>query len=306
VRRGRRLAVVLLLLGAGLLLWPEAAPGPTGAWLREQGLEPRYANVAGCRVRYVRTGSGSPVLLLHGFASSIYTWNEILPSLARHHDVVALDLPGSGLSDQPADLTWRTLPAAVLGLMDRLAIPHAALVGNSLGGAVALTLALDHRERVDRLLLVDAAGYNLAAGKRPLALRLAGSRLGRVADFLPIRRFLVRASLRQVFHDPRFVTPDRVEEYLAPLARPGALAAARSLLASGDAGAEAFARRIGAVAVPTWIVWGSDDRWISPSDARRFEAEIHGSRLTMLDACGHVPQEECPAAFLAATVSFWN
>ena len=304
--RGRALLLAAVLLVAGLLLWPEAPPGPTGAWLEAEGLKPRVETVAGLRVRYVRAGSGPAVVLVHGFASSIYTWKDVIPELARSHDVVALDLPGFGASDQPADLRWAALPEAVLGLTNRLGIPRVSLVGNSLGGAVALMLALDHRDRVERLVLVDSAGFNLAPADRPFVVRLAGSPAGRSVEWLPVRRLLVGLALRQVFHDDRLVTPERVEEYLAPMARPGALAALRSLTASQGRESAGFPRRIRDVAVPTLIVWGREDRWIPLDQGRRFEDAIPGSRLVVIDDCGHTPQEELPKAFLGAVAPFLN
>ena len=297
MKRARALLLVASLLLAVLLLWPEAPPGPTGAWLAAQGLEPRIETVAGARVRYVRTGAGPSLVLLHGFASSIYSWKDVIPELARTHDVVALDLPGFGASDQPRDLAWATLPRSVLGLMDALGIRRAALVGSSLGGAVGVVLALEHRDRVERLVLVDSAGYNLASADRPFVVRFAGSGAGRVLERLPLRRLLVRLGLRQVFHDDRLVSPERVEEYLAPMARPGALAALRSLSASQrDDLAASFAARIEDVAVPTLIVWGREDRWIPLEQGFRFEAAIRDSRLVVLPGCGHMPQEEQPEA----------
>ena len=306
MRRGRRrgLLLGLLALVAGLAAWPEAPPGPTGAWLRAEGLTPSFETVAGSRLGYVRTGSGPALVLLHGFASSIYTWKDVIPALARTHDVVALDLPGFGASDQPPGLSWEDLPRSVFGLMDRLGIPRASLVGNSLGGAVAVMLAVDRPDRVERLALVDSAGYNLDPADRPLLLRLVGSPVNGVVRALPVRRLLVRLALRQVFHDDRLVTPERVEEYLAPMARPGALAALRSLTASQGVGAADFARRIGDVAAPTLIVWGREDRWIPLEQGRRFEAAIRGSRLVVIDECGHMPQEERPEPFLEAVSPF--
>jgi pimeloyl-ACP methyl ester carboxylesterase len=304
VTRRRALGLLALLLAAAWLLRPEAPPAPSGAWLQALGLGARFQSVGGLRIRYVRKGAGPHLILIHGFASSIYTWKDVIADLSRDHDVVALDLPGFGASDQPRDLAFAALPRSVLGLMDALDIPKASLVGNSLGGATALAVALHQPGRVEALVLADAAGFNLAAADRPFFVRLAGSEVGRVLERLPVRRFLVQRALGQVFHDQGLVTPERVEEYLAPLARPDALAALRSLNASGDELAAFFVTHIADVAAPTLILWGSDDRWIPLQDGRRFEAAIRGSGLVVIPECGHMPQEEKPAAFLAAVRTF--
>jgi pimeloyl-ACP methyl ester carboxylesterase len=300
----RRALLLAAVLAGGWLLWPEPPPAPSGAWLKAADLEPRFQTLDGLRIRYVRKGAGPPLILIHGFASSIYTWKDVIPDLARDHDVVALDLPGFGGSDVPRGLSFPMLPRSVLGLMDALAIPKATLVGNSLGGATAVALALDQRERASGLVLVDSAGFNLAASRRPFFVRLAGSRAGRALELLPWRRFVVRRALLQVFHDDSRVTPERVEEYLTPLARPGVFAALRSLNDFGDDRASAFAERIQDVAVPTLIVWGSDDRWIPLEDGRRFEKAVRGARLVVIPDCGHMPQEERPDVFLATLRSF--
>jgi pimeloyl-ACP methyl ester carboxylesterase len=219
----------LLLLGVGTLLvvlafvLPDAKPGPTGGWLKAARLEPRFATVGGHRVRYVRAGSGSPVLLLHGFASSIYTWKDVLPALARDHDVVALDFPGFGESEQPSDLDGSRFPSLVLELLDQVGIQDTAIVGSSMGGATAVAVAATHPDRVTALVLIDSAGFNLAPEGRPWILRLAGSApAGALLERLHVRGLLVRIGLRQVFHDRSLVTPERFDEYLAPLLRPGA------------------------------------------------------------------------------------
>ena len=182
-RAARSGLAVLVLLGVGLLLWPEARPGPTGGWIAAAGLQERFATVDGLRVRYVEQGSGPAVVLLHGFASSIYTWKDVLPALARTGRVVALDFPGFGGSDRPPDLSFDMFPGVVLGLLDQLGIREAALVGNSMGGAVAVVIAARQPQRVSRLVLIDAAGYNTGPGQRPWIIDLASSRAaGTVLD----------------------------------------------------------------------------------------------------------------------------
>jgi pimeloyl-ACP methyl ester carboxylesterase len=293
----KRASIAALVLGlVALLLMPEAKPGPTGGWLKAAGLEPRFETIDGLRVRYVRAGSGPAVVLLHGLASSLYTWKDVLPALARDHDVIAPDLPGFGQSDQPPDLDGARYPGLVLGLMDRLGIEKAAIVGNSMGGAAAVGVAAAQPERVTALVLIDSAGFNLAPDERPWILRLVGSRpVGTVLERLPVRGRLVRIGLRQVFHEPSLVTKERFDEYLAPLARPGAMTSMRSLLLARAREAAAFPEQARRVRAPALVIWGREDRWIPVEQADLFVAAIKGSRQVILEQCGHVPQEERPA-----------
>ncbi len=292
--------LALVLVGVlALSFWPEAKAGPTGGWLKAADLEPRFETLSGLRVRYVRAGDGPAVVLLHGFASSIFTWKDVLPRLARNRTVVALDFPGFGESEQPPALDVGIYPGIVLGLMDCLGIARATLAGNSMGGAVATVLAARHPERVTALVLIDAAGFDRARSERPFLLRLAGTRAGgALFERLPVRGRLLRLGLRQVFHDPALVTDERFNEYLAPLLRPGALTSWRSLLASRASSPGMAATLASKVKAPTLVLWGRDDRWIPVEQADRVVAAIPGARKVVLEGCGHVPQEERPEEVL--------
>jgi pimeloyl-ACP methyl ester carboxylesterase len=241
-------------------------------------------------------------VLVHGFASSIYTWKDVLPALAQTHDVVALDLPGFGGSDIPRPLAGTIYPAVVFSVMDRLAIDRAALVGNSLGGSVAVAMAAERPERVTALVLIDSAGFNFGSGDRPPLLRLiAAPGVGPALEKVPVRRRLVAAGLAQVFHDDTLVTAERVDEYAVPMMRPGAAQAAADLLGSQGPPFPPVAARVRA---PTLVIWGREDSWIPVAHAERFTSAIPGSTAVILDACGHVPQEEKPAEVSALIARF--
>jgi pimeloyl-ACP methyl ester carboxylesterase len=285
--------------------WPEPPASATGAWLDAAGVTPRDTTIEGMRVRYVRSGAGPPVLLVHGIVSSIYTWRELLPVLARHHDVVAHDLPGFGASDQPANLSGEIYPNVLLRLMEQLAIPRAAIVGHSLGGAAACMFAAQHPERVERLVLIAPAGFNFAPQELPWLLRaVEWPPVGELLERLPVRRALLRVGLRQVVFDDALVTDELVEEYWAPLARTGAVASLRALLASRNAFAARFPDLAAQVRTPTLLVWGRADTWIPVAYAERFLAAIPGSRKLVLDRCGHLPQEERPEEVARTVLGF--
>jgi pimeloyl-ACP methyl ester carboxylesterase len=301
-----RLAVTLVLVGGlvGALVVHDRPPVPPGAWLATAGLEARYESVDGHGLRYVRAGSGPAIVLVHGFASSLYTWKDVIPALAVCHDVVALDLPGFGQSDQPADLSFEDFPRAVLGLMDRLGIGKAALVGNSMGGATAVIVAAERPERVDALVLIDAAGFNLGPSERPRMVSFAMSWAGSLLARLPGKRLVVEASLRQVFHDGSRVTPERLSEYLAAAERPGTFPAIRSLGASSGDRQAVVAQSLPRIQARALVLWGDDDRWIPIAHADRFVAAIPGARKVVIPACGHVPQEEKPEEVARLLLAF--
>ena len=302
MRRFGCLVALVLLLVAAWTVRTEPEIGPVGAWMSGAGVAPAFVDIGGTRVRYVRKGSGPAVVLIHGFASSIYTWKDVLPALAATHDVVAIDLPGFGGSDIPRPLDGSLYPSVVIAVMDRLGVTRAALVGNSLGGSIAVGVAAAHPDRVTGLVLIDSAGFNFAAGERPWLLRLiAAPGAGDVLDRVPVRRRLVEAGLKQVFFDDALVTAERIDEYAAPMARPGAARAASELL--GTPGPP-FAGVVARVKAPTLVIWGRDDTWIPVAHAERFTAAIPGATAVVLDSCGHVPEEEKPAEVSAHIARF--
>jgi pimeloyl-ACP methyl ester carboxylesterase len=140
---------------------------------------------------------------------------------------------------------------------------------------------------VSRLVLLDAAGFNLEPTARPGMVRLATSRLAPVLQLLPGKRLLVESGLRRVFADDSLVTAERVSEYLAPLQRAGSLESLRSLGASLDRAPPGLAEALRRIAAPTLVIWGEQDRWIPLAHADRFVAAIPGARKVVVPACGH-------------------
>jgi pimeloyl-ACP methyl ester carboxylesterase len=298
--------LVVLTVALVLLRAADRPPTTPDSWLEAAGLEARRAELGGVRVRYVRHGRpGSPaVVLLHGFGSSIYTWKEVIPGLGREHDVVALDLPGFGGSEQPSGLSFELYPRVVLGLMDRLALDRAALVGSSMGGAVAALVAADHPERVARLALLDAAGFNFRGGDVPAIIRVIAGPASPLLAALPGKRLAVEIALRQVFHDDAKITPERVSAYLAPALRPGSAAALRSLGASWTRRPDAVIAVLPRIRAPALVVWGREDRWVPVEHASRFAAAIPEARTAIIEECGHLPQEERPEEVIALLLAF--
>ena len=161
---------------------------------------------------------------------------------------------------------------------------------------MAVTIAAERPALVDRLVLVDAAGFNLQEKKRPWPVRVIRSApMAGLLDRMPLRRLLVEASLRQVFFDDALVTGERIDEYLEPVLRPAAPTAIRSLLASRSLHPDAVQKLLPKITAPALILWGREDEWIPVRDADRFAAALPGSRVVVLEGCGHMPQEEHPA-----------
>ncbi len=260
-----------------------------------------FIRVSGRRVRLLTVGQGRPVVLVHGFGSSAYTWRHLIPLLATRTHVAALDLPGYGASELPDEPHLDLLAEAVTGVLERIGQP-ACLVGSSLGGALAALVASQKPDLVERLVLIDSAGYRLQPAERPLPVRLAGGRFVALLSRLPLRRIATGWTLRRVFADPGLVTAGMVDEYAAPFFRPGAVDAQRRLL--GSETPDDVPRLLHSIRCPVLVVWGREDPWIPVEDAARFAADLADARVVVLDRCGHLPHEERPEELLAALEDF--
>jgi pimeloyl-ACP methyl ester carboxylesterase len=243
-------------------------------------------------------GDPAPLVLLHGTAASLHTWEGWSAALRGHKRVITFDLPGFGLTGPFAgqyprdDYRADTLARFTLDVLDALHVARFDIGGNSLGGEVAWRVAALAPQRVDRLVLVDATGYAFEPERVPLGLRIGRLPVfNRVAESLTPRP-VIEASLKDVYADPRRVTTALVDRYYELLLREGNRRALNLRLRQIDT--DLAPGRIQAVRAPTLILWGAQDHLVPPANAQHFQRDIPGSQLVMLPGLGHVPQEEGP------------
>jgi pimeloyl-ACP methyl ester carboxylesterase len=261
----------------------------------------RQVEIDGRPVNYVDIGSGErpPVVFVHGLGGQWQNWLENIPRAARERRVIALDLPGFGLSPMPrGEVTIPGYGRTVNALCDHLGIGVVELVGNSMGGFISAEVAIQFPQRVDRLILVSAAGITSAdLDRRPILT------LGRIATALthwtaPLdRQIASRAKARHmalafVARHPSLLKPDLAfEGFFKGTGKPGFDDA---LLACLDYD---FRERLPEIRVPTLIVWGEQDSIIPVKDAHEFERLIPDSRKVVMTETGHIAMAERPAAF---------
>jgi pimeloyl-ACP methyl ester carboxylesterase len=310
-----RALIVLLALAILLLLVPLIVPVPPlrGTVPPEElaDADSRFIDVHGLRMHYKVQGQGEPALvLLHGFAASTFSWRAVMPQLSGLGTTVAFDRPAFGLTERPMPGEWvgenpYSLEAQAdqtVALMDRLGIEQAVLVGNSAGGTVALLTTLRHPERVQALVLVDAAIYSgstpawLGPVLRtpqmrrlgPLVARAFGKMGGRLLD--------------SAWYDKSKVTDEMLEGYEKPLrAQNWDRALWELTTASRPLHLE---ERLGEVRVPVLVITGEYDRIVPPEQSVRLAEELPDAELVTVPDCGHLPQEECPDDFVAAVRVF--
>jgi pimeloyl-ACP methyl ester carboxylesterase len=263
-----------------------------------------FADIDGVRLHYQEKGTGTPLILIHGFTSSTYSWKDVFEPLAKSYRVIAVDLKGFGFSGKPdGDYTRRAQAILVAHLLDYLKIDKAWLVGNSMGGEVSLNFALQNPQRVAGLILIDSAGVSVP-GSNSLAPGYARVPVvGPVLIALAMTSDrLVRQGLEKSFYDDAKVTDERVAAYYRPLkTRGGQLAALRARTQAGQFPIE---QDLNKISVPALIIWGADDALIPLKAGRTMNSLIKGSKLVTIEKCGHVPQEELPERVFAEMTKF--
>jgi pimeloyl-ACP methyl ester carboxylesterase len=268
----------------------------------------RFAAVDGVRVHFQEAGpvDGPVVFLIHGFASSNLVWSKVLLELAEQgFRVIAPDLLGYGYSAKPRHLEYTISRQAkmVVGLLNELGIERANIVGSSYGGAVAATLALDHRSLVDKLVLVGAVTNNRPT--RYLLMRLFGSPvIGDILSPLVVgSRRLLRMRMKRVYDRHSWPMDERrVQARHLPLATRGTHRAIIRTVRRWDA--ERISRDAHLITHPTLVLWGDRDREVPLADGVRLHEEIPNSRLKIFEACGHLPHEEYPEEFVQVVTGF--
>jgi pimeloyl-ACP methyl ester carboxylesterase len=268
-----------------------------------------FVEVDGASVHFQEFGDrrNPTLLLIHGFAASVYVWRMTAPELAeRGFHVIALDLLGFGYSDKPAWFDYKITSQArmVSRFMDRLGIGRATIVGSSYGGAVSLTLALDYAERVEKLVLVDSVIND--EPKNHIVLRLAKIRgVGEmITPFLVDSKLFARIRMHGTLSSANhhLITPDRVDSIVRPLT---AKDAHNSVLQTGrNWDANRIEADAGLITQPTLIIWGEEDTVIPIQNGQKLYDSILHSRFVVFKDCGHVPQEENPELFVGLVDEF--
>ena len=268
--------------------------------------EQKDAVVRGVRVRYIETGEGTPLVLVHGLTSSKVAWRENIEALAERHRVYAVDLPGHGDSDKH-DINYDS--AFIVGLMRDfvLGLGHerVAMAGISLGGGVCLYTALEHPEIVSKLVLCGSGALGRDIAK---VIRLAS--LPVVGEFMlggPLDN--VGAMTRKCFYDKDLVPGEVVDELRRTNGLPGAQEAALAIIRRyigvwGVRSPYVMTSWLKELSMPTMLFWGADDEIIPVAHARRAAEMIPGAELHVFDRCGHWPQMERSEEFNRLMLEF--
>jgi 2-hydroxy-6-oxonona-2,4-dienedioate hydrolase len=260
---------------------------------------PKTVEVFGQKIHYLEAGAGPNVILLHGLGGDASNWASNIPTLAKSFHVFVPDQIGFGESDKPM-INYRvaTLVDFLDGFCKRLAIAKVSVVGNSLGGWTAMAFTLAHPDKVERMVLVDSAGYSFerVGGPKPTREMMQTLNPSTVAG--------TKALLGVVLANKAMITDPLAEQFFAGHLRHGDGYTIERFIDSLLRGEDFVDGKLGAIKVPTLVVWGREDALTPLAGGKMLAADITGSETVILDHCGHIPQIECAAPFNAALLKF--
>ena len=267
----------------------------------------KFIDIMGADVHYVDEGSGDLIVMIHGFASSLHTWDAVAHELARGHRVIRLDLPPFGvtgpLRTASGEIETMSLPTYrrfIDTFMQALGIRRATMIGNSLGGLISWDYATRHRTAVERLVLIDAAGFPM---KLPIYIGLFNSALVRMSAPWWLPEPIIKSAVRNVYGDPRKLAAATLRRYIEFFHGEGTRTAIGKMVPTLDF-ADLDTDVLKTLDVPSLVLWGAKDRWIPPAHAAEFAQRIPGAQSVMYAGLGHIPMEEAPDRVLTDLNAF--
>ena len=250
-------------------------------------------------------GDGEPIILMHGFGSSSYSFNHLVKPLSKKFKVYNLDLKGFGDSPKPKDYRYSVYDQAVLVLKfikDRN-IKDVTLIGHSYGGGVALSLALMNQSNIKKMVLIDPAAYRQYIPS--LIRRIQMPILGAVAFYLLPASYEVKESYRYAFYDKKKIEQSTIDTMAKNLNKKSAkqvyLYAIDDLIPEDI---DEVSKRYKNIKVPTLLIWGEKDVVIRKSKGYKLKNDLQNAQLKIIKNCGHIPHEEKPKVVLKHILNF--
>lgn len=268
--------------------------------------EDRYISINGQTVRYRDEGKGPVLVLLHGVCSSLEAWDGWVSRMKGRYRVIRMDMPGFGITG-PAKEKWLYsrdgAVAALNSFVNELGLQSFSLAGNSLGGYICWNYALDYPGRVEKLILIDPAGYNW---KMPYALRLGSNPVIRPAARSMMPRSFFYKAARQVYGDKTKVTLEIQKRYFDFAMREGNKRAYVDIFAEIRRlnNTPGMGKEIPNIKVKTLVMWGTKDEWIPIDQFDRWKKDLPQARFIAYEGAGHVPMEEIPEKTSADAMDF--
>jgi pimeloyl-ACP methyl ester carboxylesterase len=270
-------------------------------------IEERWATVDGCRMRYLRSGSGPALVLVHGLLGYSFSWRHALPVLSENATGYAVDMLGVGFSDRPPNLDCRLRAHAerLLRFLDSAGIESCDLLGTSHGGAVVMMTAALAPERVRSLILVAPVNPWSAHGKKLAPFLSAAPVSWLILRLVPGLEMGHDLMLRRLYGDRRRILPGTLEGYSAPLRAPGAFKYWIDVMRTWNRDIAELESAIPRIRnIPALLLWGSKDTAVDPASAGQLRQQFSDCQVEIFDGVGHLPYEETPDAFNSSVMKF--
>jgi pimeloyl-ACP methyl ester carboxylesterase len=261
----------------------------------------------GYRMRYLRRGSGPPLLLLHGLLGYSFSWRFALPVLAEKATVYAVDMPGVGFSDRPAYASgsFRAQAERLLRFLDGVGVESCDLLGTSHGGAIAMMVAALAPERVRSLILVAPVNPWSSHGRRLAPFLSSAPVSWLLLRFEPLLANVHDRLLRRLYGDPERIRLDTLAGYSTAFRIPGTLNYGLGVVRSWNRDLADLESALPRIAnIPTLLLWGSKDSAVSPDSSERLRQEFRHCEVETFDGVGHLPYEEVPERFNSSVMAF--
>ncbi|MBC5775337.1 alpha/beta hydrolase [Pontibacter sp. KCTC 32443] len=266
----------------------------------------RFISIDGANLHYRDEGHGTPIILLHGTAASLNTWDGWTAELSKSYRVLRLDLPAFGLTGRNTtdNYTIDYYTNLLLHFLDEQGIKKAHIAGSSLGGQIAYDFAATHPERVQKLILISPTGVTNANDKSiSMPFLMAQTPLLKHSLKYVTPRFIVEKSLKEIYGDDSKLTDEAITLSHEMLLREENREAFIARVNTKDAD---NLHKLAQLQAPTFILWGEADAWVPATDAAHFQQSIKGSRLKVYPGAGHIPMEELPQQTVQDALLFLN
>ena len=266
----------------------------------------QFIEVNEMQVHYRDEGDGFPIVLVHGTAASLHTWDAWTHELKKTNRVIRMDLPAFGITgpNKNADYSLEAYTTFLHSFLEKLQLKKFHIAGNSLGGNIAWNYTADYPENVEKLILVDASG--LPTNKQPPAIfKMAKTPLLKTLFLYVTPKILIKKNIEEVYADDSKITDELVDRYHKMALRVGNRKAFIDR-AKTDFGLDSIVNinKLKSIQTPTLLIWGAQDLWIPLGNGIRMDRILVNSKLEVLENSGHVPMEENPNESLKILKNF--
>jgi pimeloyl-ACP methyl ester carboxylesterase len=268
----------------------------------------KFIEIDGMQVHYRDEGKGFPIVLIHGTASSLHTWNDWTDELTKDFRVIRMDLPAFGITgpNRDADYSIKSYTNFLHQFLNKIELDTFHIAGNSLGGNIAWNYTAEHPEKIKKLILVDASG--LPTNKpQPAIFKMAKTPILSSLFLYVTPKFFIEKNMKEVYGDETKITDELITRYHKMALRVGNRQAFidRAKI-DFKLGEKANLEKLRSIKTPTLLMWGAKDSWIPLDNGKRMDKILPNSKLVVLENSGHVPMEESPTESLAILKAFLN